>query len=136
MRLLTHPENYPRPIIGIMTTVMLFSVLAGCAGRNPMTIYRPNARTPLEERSYNALKVADRMIQEAERSNAAGTLPEFMRPIVNALIDVYELTLTAAEGYVAVIGTAEEEERAAALVDLMLDLDAQITKMFERGGGP
>jgi len=116
--------------------LILLTILTGCAGRNPMTIYRPNARTPLEERSYNALKVADRMIQEAERSNAAGTLPEFMRPIVNGLIDAYELTLTAATGYVAVIGTADENLRGQELVALMLDLDAMITKMFERGGGP
>jgi len=116
--------------------LLTFLVLTGCAGRNPMTIYRPNARTPLEEKSYNALKVADRMITEAEDSNAKGTLPEFMRPIVNILIDVYELTLTAATGYVAVIGTTGEAEKAAELVDLMLDLDAQITKMFQRGGGP
>lgn len=111
-------------------------ILAGCAGRNPMTIYRPNARTPLEERSYNALKVADRMITEAEKSNAAGTLPEFMRSIVNGLIDAYELALTSADGYAAVIGTTNEAEKAAELLDLMLDLDAQITKMFNRGGGP
>ncbi len=116
--------------------LILLTILTGCAGRNPMTIYRPNARTPLEERSYNALKVADRMITEAEASNAAGTLPEFMRPIVNILIDVYELTLTAAEGYVAVIGTADENLKGQELLDLMLDLDAQITKMFQRGGGP
>jgi len=116
--------------------LILLTILTGCAGRNPMTIYRPNARTPLEERSYNALKVADRMIQEAERSNAAGTLPEFMRPIVNGLIDAYELTLTAATGYVAVIGTADENLRGQELVALMVDLDAMITKMFERGGGP
>ena len=76
------------------------------------------------------------MIQEAERSNAAGTLPEFMRPIVNGLIDAYELTLTAATGYVAVIGTADENLRGQELVALMVDLDAMITKMFERGGGP
>ncbi len=116
--------------------LILILMSIGCAGRNPMTIYRPNARTPLEERSYNALKVADRMITEAEKSNAAGTLPEFMRPIVNGLIDAYELALTSAEGYVAVIGTTDETEKAQALVDLMVDLDAQITKMFERGGEP
>lgn len=116
--------------------LILILMSIGCAGRNPMTIYRPNARTPLEESSYNALKVADRMITEAEKSNAAGTLPEFMRPIVNGLIDAYELALTSAEGYVAVIGTADETEKAQALVDLMVDLDAQITKMFERGDGP
>jgi len=116
--------------------LILILMSIGCAGRNPMTIYRPNARTPLEERSYNALKVADRMITEAEKSNAAGTLPEFMHTIVNDLIDVYELTLTAAEDYAAMIGLEDEVEEATALVNLMVDLDAQITKMFNRGEGP
>jgi len=115
---------------------LLLLIACSCAGRNPMTIYRPNARTPLEERSYNALKVSDRLITEAEKSNAAGTLPEFMRPIINALIAIHELALTAAENYVAVIGAEDEEEKAAALLNLMTDLDAQITKMFQRGGGP
>ena len=115
---------------------LMIIALSGCAGRNPMTIYRPNARTPLEERSYNALKVADRMITESEKSNAAGTLPEFMRPIHDALVDAYELALTAATGYAAVIGTDDEAEKASELVALMVDLDTQITKMFERGDGP
>ncbi len=115
---------------------LMIIALSGCASRNPLTIYRPNARTPLEEKSYNALKVADRMITESEKSNAAGTLPEFMRSIHDALVDAYELALTGANGYAALIGTDDEEEKAAELVALMLDLDVQITKMFERGEEP
>ncbi len=124
------------PIFCAMPVILILILLMGCAGRNPLAIYRPNARTPLEERSYNALKVADRMITESEKSNAAGTLPEFMRPIHDALVDAYELALTAATGYAAVIGTDDEAEKAAELVDLMVDVDAQISRMFNRGGGP
>ncbi len=114
--------------------LILLFVLAGCAGRNPLTIYRPNARTPLEQRSYNTLLVSERMISTAEASNAAGTLPEFMRPIVDGLIDFHNLTKGAADVYVALIDSGDDEAAAVALVEALGDLDAQITKMFQRGG--
>lgn len=98
-----------------------------------MTIYRPNARTPLEEKVYNALKVSDRMITEAEESNAKGTLPEFMRPIVNGLVDAHELVLTSFEKYSLVIGMDGEQMTGQELEDLLLDLDRTITSFFTRG---
>lgn len=128
--------EWPPALAGMVTPLLILIFLTGCAGRNPMTIYRPNARTQLEERAYNALKVSDRLITEAEDSNEKGTLPEFMRPIVDGLIAIHELALTASEKYVAVIGAEGEEEQAQALVDLLVDLDALITKMFQRGAGP
>lgn len=108
-------------------------ILGGCAGRNPLTIYRPNARTPLEEKAYNALKVSERLITEAEKSNEAGTLPEFMRPIVNGLIDAHELALTAFENYALVIGTGEESMTGEELGNLLVSLDRMITSFFQRG---
>ncbi len=116
--------------------LILTLMLIGCAGKNPLTIYRPNARTPLEERSYNLMLVSERLITEAEASNAAGTLPEFMRPIVDGLIIVHNLGRQAALDYVAVIGAATEGEKALLLLDLLDDIDAEITKMFQRGGTP
>ncbi len=113
--------------------ILLF-VLAGCAGRNPLTIYRPNARTPLEQRAYNTLLVSERMISTAEASNAAGTLPEFMRPIVDGLIDFHNLAKGFADVYVALIDSGDDEEAALELVGALGDLDIQISKMFERGG--
>lgn len=101
-----------------------------------MTIYRPNARTPLEERAYNALKVSDRLITEAEKSNEAGTLPEFMRPIVNGLVDIHELTLTSFEKYSLVIGQGGELMTGEELSDLLLELDRTITRFFQRGSTP
>ncbi len=119
------------------TPLLIFTLmLAGCAAKNPLTIYRPNARTPLEERSYNVLLVSERLITTAEASNAAGTLPEFMRPIVDGLIIVHNLGRKAALDYVAVIGAATEGEKALLLLDLLDDIDAEITKMFQRGGTP
>ncbi len=114
--------------------LILLFVLAGCAGRNPLTIYRPNARTPLEQRAYNTLLVSERMISTAEASNAAGTLPEFMRPIVDGLIDVHNLAKAAADTYVALIDAGDDQEAAQALIEALTGVDTQITKMFERGG--
>ena len=113
--------------------ILLF-VLAGCAGRNPLTIYRPNARTPLEQRAYNTLLVSERMISTAEASNAAGTLPEFMRPIVDGLIDFHNLAKGFADVYVALIDSGDDQAAAQELVEALGDLDIQISKMFERGG--
>ena len=114
--------------------LILLFVLAGCAGRNPLTIYRPNARTPLEQRAYNTLLVSERMISTAEASNAAGTLPEFMRPIVDGLIDFHNLAATSAAVYVALIDSGDDQAAAQELLDALGDLDAQISKMFARGG--
>ncbi len=121
------------PIFGAMPVILILILLTGCAGRNPLTIYRPNARTPLEEKTYNALKVSDRLITEAEESNAKGTLPEFMRSIINGLIDAHELVLTAFEKYALVIGMDGEQMTGQELEDLLLDLDEAITKFFQRG---
>lgn len=113
--------------------ILILVLLTGCAGRNPLTIYRPNARTPLEEKTYNALKVSERLISEGEESNEAGTLPEFMRPIINSLIDAHELVLTAFEKYALVIGMDGEGMTGEELSDLLLDLDRTITAFFQRG---
>lgn len=121
------------PIFGAVPVILILILLMGCAGRNPLTIYRPNARTPLEEKTYNALKVSDRLITEAEESNAKGTLPEFMRPIINGLVDAHELVLTAFEKYALVIGMDGEQMTGQELEDLLLDLDEAITKFFQRG---
>lgn len=118
------------------TSVLLLVLLAGCTGKNPLTIERPNARTQLEERAYNTLLVSERIITTAEDSNAAGTLPDFMRPLINMLIDAHNLGKAAADDYVAVIGSQTEGEKALALIDLINNLDSAITRMFQRGGTP
>ena len=120
-------------IAGMITPLLILVLLTGCAGRNPLTIYRPNARTPLEEKAYNALKVSERLITEAENSNTAGTLPEFMRPIVNGLISAHELALTAFEVYALVIGAEGELDKGQELDTLLTDLDRTITSFFQRG---
>ncbi len=127
------PFEWIPAIAGMITPFLILVLLMGCAGRNPLTIYRPNARTPLEEKAYNALKVSDRLITEAEKSNEAGTLPEFMRPIVNGLIDAHELALKSFEKYAPLIGMDGEQMTGQELEDLLLDLDRTITSFFTRG---
>ena len=74
------------------------------------------------------------MITEAEASNAAGTLPEFMRPVVNALIDVHTTVKESVDVYLAALGSGAEATETADLLRELDELDAQITKMFNRGG--
>lgn len=122
--------------MAFLATMIAMQILVSCTGKNPLTIERPNARTQLEERAYNTLLVSERIISTAEDSNAAGTLPEFMRPLINMLIDAHNLGKAAADDYVAVIGSQTEGEKALALIDLINNLDATITRMFQQGGAP
>lgn len=127
------------PFFGAMgfSVVLLIWVLSqGCAGRNPLTIYRPNARTPLEQTAYNTLLVSERIITEAENSNAAGELPEFMRPIIDGLIVAHNAGRDAAALYVAAIGLEGERIEAENLGPLLIDLDKLISRIFGGGGGP
>lgn len=131
------PFEWPPVLAGMfLTPFLLLVLLSGCVNQNPITIERPNARTELEQRSYNVLLVSERIITTAEASNAAGTLPEFMRPLINGLIDAHNLGKRAADAYLLVIGDGTEGEKALELIDLLDDLDAAITKMFQRGGTP
>lgn len=108
---------------------------AGCAARNPITIERSNARTPLEEKAYNILLVSERIILAVEASNDAGTLPEYMKPAFNRLIDVHNETMDMSASYVALLDAGTEEEGFAALTELILDLDRLILQLFI-GGSP
>jgi len=132
-----HPPFEPIPAFaGMATPFLILLLLWGCAGRNPITIPRTNAQSQLEERAYNTLLVSERLITEAEASNAAGTLPEFMRPIVNGLIDVHNEARVLATAYSAAINTDAEVSSAQALADLLVNLDRVISGFFRQGGGP
>ena len=110
--------------------------MSGCGTyRNPLTIERANARTELEEKAFNVLLVSETIITSAEKSNAAGTLPEYMKPILNRLIDAHNEAKEAADNYVALLDANTEEEGFAALTALILDLDSLISSLFT-GGGP
>jgi len=109
-------------------------LLSGCAVQNPITIERPNARTVLEERAYNLLLVSETLITRAELSNAQGTLPEFMKPILNRIIDLHNDTKKAADSYVALIEAGTEEEGYAALDALITNLSSAIDNLFTTGG--
>jgi len=122
-------------ILFCLVWAMLVALLPGCAAKNPLTIERANARTQLEERAFNTLLVSETIIQSAEMSNEAGTLPEYMKPIINRLIDIHNETKRAADNYVALLDANTEEEGFEALSDLILGLDRTISSLFA-GGGP
>jgi len=109
----------------------LVLLLPGCAAKDVINIERPNARTVLEEKAYNTLLVSERIITTAKASNAAGTLPEFMKPIINTLIDVHNEAKKAADIYVASLDAGTDE--GVALQDLILNLDSAITSLFTGG---
>jgi hypothetical protein len=90
----------------------------------------------LEQTAYNALLVSERIITEAEESNAAGELPAFLRPIVEGLIVAHNAGRDAAALYVAAIGLEGEEIEAEKLGPLLIELDKLISRMFRGGGGP
>ncbi len=90
----------------------------------------------MEQTAYNTLLVSERLITEAEESNAAGELPTFLRPIVDGLIVGHNAARDAAALYVAAIGLEGEEIEAENLGPLLIDLDRLISRMFRGGGGP
>jgi len=100
-----------------------------CATKDVLTIERPNARTKLEEKAFNTLLVSETIITTAKASNDAGTLPEYMKPIINRLIDVHNSAKQAADVYVASLDAGDGE----ALSNLILSLDSIITSLFTGG---
>ncbi len=113
----------------VLLLTLLLPLLLACAIRDVVSIERPNARTALEEKAYNTLLVSERIITTAEASNAAGTLPAYMKPIINKLIDIHNEAKKAADVYVASLDAGDE----AALDSLILSLDSAITSLFTGG---
>ncbi len=113
-------------VLFCMVWAALVLLLPGCAARNVINIERPNARTTLEEKAYNTLLVSERIITTAEASNTAGTLPTFMKPIINTLIDIHNETKKAADVYVASLDAEDGSELDA----LILSLNSAITSLF------
>ncbi len=116
---------------------LLLLLLCSCAGRTAGPyIPRIDALNELDSKTYDTLLGSEAIISAAEKSNDAGTLPEFMKPIINILIDVHNSARVAWLGYRRSIGAEDELEQAEALTQLMLDLDRQITSLFSSGGEP
>jgi len=124
----------------LVKTLPLLLLLAGCAGRNPITIERPNARTTLEERSYNLLKTADTLIKTAVECDTnledECEVADFMRPVLAALETAYNEALAASLIYVAFLdagslATADSEQN---LEDLIFSIDRLITRVIAGGG--
>lgn len=133
MRKIVGMPPYALVLLGLWW-IGLQLLLFGCAGRDVINIERPDARTTLEEKAYNILLVSERIITTAEASNTAGTLPEFMKPIINTLIDAHNTAKRAADIYVSSLD-ANEVGEATELEGLLLSLDSAITSLFT-GGAP
>jgi len=118
----------------------LLFLMMGCASRNPLTIARPNARTALEERSYNLLKVSERIITSAEECRAKPpeecAVAEFMVPIINGLIDAHNLADVSAKRYVALLdaGTTPDQALIIELENFLFDVDGLVTRVVSGGG--
>jgi len=115
---------------------LLLLLLCSCAGRQGPYIPRIDALNELDSKTYDTLLGSEAIIAAAEKSNAAGTLPDFMKPIINILIDVHNSARVAWLGYRQAVGAENELEEAEALTQLMLNLDRQITSLFSSGGEP
>lgn len=119
--------------------LFLFVFSMSCAVRNPITITRPNTRTVLEERSYNLLKVSERIIISAEECRAKPpevcAVAEFMVPIINSLIDAHNLADTSAKRYVALldVGTTPDQILIIELENFLFDVDELITQVISGG---
>jgi len=115
---------------------LLLLLLCSCAAKQGPYIPRIDALNELDSKTYDALLASEAIITSAEASNAAGTLPEFMKTPLNALIDIHNIARVAWLDYRKVVGADGELEQAEALTRLMLDVDRMITGLFSTGGGP
>lgn len=115
---------------------LLLLLLCSCAPKaTGPYIPRIDALNELDSKTYDALLASEAIITSAEASNAAGTLPEFMKAPLNALVDIHNIARVAWLDYRKVVGAEGELEQAEALTRFMLDLDRTITRLFSTGGG-
>jgi hypothetical protein len=115
---------------------LLLLLLCSCAAKQGPYIPRIDALNELDSKTYDTLLGSEAIIAAAEKSNDAGTLPAFMKPVINILIDVHNSARVAWLGYRQAVGAENELEEAEALTQLMLNLDRQITSLFSSGGEP
>jgi len=118
--------------------LLLALTLCSCAGKNPVTIERPNARTQLEETTYNILLVSENLITSAEECEAAPdcTISSFMLPIINRLIGGHNLARAAALDYADFLdgGGTSNAGLEARLGVLIGNLEGIITRVVSGGG--
>lgn len=120
--------------------VVLVLLAAACVNRaNLLTIERPNARTNLEERSYNLLTASETLLDAADvcRLSVDCEIASFMVPVLNLLVAAHNAGRLVALEYDEFLdagGTTADPELEARLASLILDLDG-IIRQFVTGGG-
>ncbi len=135
--------GFPRSYFPLAILVIVLSVLlpaGACAGRvNLLTIERPNARTNLEERSYNLLTTSETLLDAADtcRASVDCEIASFMVPVLNLLVAAHNAGRLVALEYDAFLdagGTTADAELEARLATLILDLDVIIRQVVTGGG--
>lgn len=123
------------------TPLLIFMLLAGCAaGRNPLTIERPNARTPLEEQTYNLMQTSMTLIETAKECDTnledGCEIADFMRPVLAVLEEIHNEALEASLTYVAFLDVGASPSAASIedLENLILRLERQVTRIVSGGG--
>jgi len=123
-----------------ITTFILLASL-GCAGKNPLTIVRPNARTPLEERAYNLMLTSEKLLNTAEACdtnvNDNCEVADFMRPVLGLLETAHNEALAASLIYKDFLDAGEDPtmDSAQNLDNLLMSVNALITRVVSGGGG-
>jgi len=125
----------------LLKTLPLLIFLLGCAGRNPLTIERPNARTELEERTYNLMLTSQTLLDTARECDTnledGCEIADFMRPVLSLLETAHNEARTGSLIYVAFLdaGDSPTADSAQNLENLILSLDRLITRVVSGGGG-
>jgi len=127
-------------LIKILPMLMLLSSM-GCAVRNPLTIERPNARTSLEERTYNLMLTSEKLLNVATKCDTdledGCEIADFMRPVLALLEKVHNEARAASLIYVAFldVGDPPTADSSQNLEDLIFSLDRLIIRIVSSRGG-
>ncbi len=127
----------------LVKSLPLFLLLAsmGCAVKNPLTIVRPNARTALEEKTYNLLKASEKLLDVAMECDInledGCEIADFMRPVLDVMEQIHNEALEASLTYVAFLDVGDDPSTASIedLENLILRLERQVTRIISGGGG-
>ena len=123
--------------------LLLFLLLspACSAGKNPLTIERPNVRTSLEERAYNLMMTSETLLNTAKECDVNLTdgceIADFARPVLDVMEQVHNEMREALITYSTFLDDGEDPSTASieALENLILSLEQQVRKFVSGGGG-
>ncbi len=127
--------------IFVAPLLLLLLLSTACAGKNPLTIERPNARTLLEQQAYNLTLTSETILNTATECDinlAEGCeIADFMRPVLALLETIHNEARESLIFYSAFLDAGEDPSIASIedLENLILSLERQIGKFVSGGGG-